>query len=196
LRVRLVLSVVERIDIFWRSCCAIYASKMATTGEQKPLSLAQITSMKPNILLVAHGDGTSNSAIADAAAQTGHGLRHASSGREAFAILKVSLADVDLVIIDVDPGIHSLSILEALSFSRTAPPVIVVTGFEESEMEPIAYCHGATACIGKPFTSGELAALIAEVRPFTSEQPPTSCDLWGHPRATHTRKRVLQRRAA
>jgi DNA-binding NtrC family response regulator len=152
--------------------------------------------MKPNILLVAHGDGTSNSAIADAAARTGHGLRHASSGREAFAILKVSLADVDLVIIDVDPGIHSLSILEALSFSRTAPPVIVVTGFEESEMEPVAYCHGATACIGKPFTSGELAALIAEVCPFTSEQPATSCDLWGHPRATPTRRRVLRTRAA
>ena len=150
--------------------------------------------MKPNILLVAHGDGTSNSAIADAAARTGHGLRHASSGREAFAILKASLDDVDLVIIDADLGIHSLSILEALSFSRTAPPVIVVTGFEESEMEPIAYCHGATACIGKPFTPGKLASLIAEVCPFTSEQPARSCDLWGHPRSP--RKRVFCNRAA
>jgi len=152
--------------------------------------------MKPNILLVAHEDGTSNSVIAEAAERTGHGLRHARSGREAFESLRAGLDNVDLVIIDVDPGIHSLTILEALSFSRTAPPVIVVTGFEEFAMEPIAFRHGATACIGKPFTPGELAGLIAEICPGTSEPPAKSCDLWGHPCDAHTRKRVLRTRAA
>lgn len=152
--------------------------------------------MKPNILLVVHGDGTSISAIADAAAQTGHGLRHAANGREAFEILTSELDHIDLVIIDVDPGMHSLTILEALSYCKTAPPIIVVTGFEEFAMEPIAYRHGATACIGKPFTSGELAALIAEVCPCTSEPPATSCDFWGHPRDIHTRKRVSPARVA
>lgn len=152
--------------------------------------------MKPNILLVAHGDGTANSVIADAAARTGHELRHASSGREAFEILRAGLDDVDLVIIDVDPGIHSLSILEALGFSKSAPPIIVVTGFEEFTMEPIAFRHGATACIGKPFAAGELAALIAEVCPCSSKPPAKSSDPWGHPRDMHTRKRVLWTRAA
>jgi DNA-binding NtrC family response regulator len=175
----------RKIDIFpGGSCCAISALQIASADKRRLPSAVQMMCMKPNILLVAHEDGTSNSVIADAAARTGHGLRHASSGREAFEILTASLDDVDLVIIDVDPGIHSLSILEALSYCKTAPPVIVVTGFEESEMEPIAYRHGAVACIGKPFTPGELAALIAEVCPFTSEQPATSCDLWGHPHAT------------
>ena len=152
--------------------------------------------MKPNILLVAHGDGSSNNVIANAAARTGHGLLHASSGREAFEILRTGLDDVDLVIIDVDPGIHSLTILEALSFSKSAPPIIVVTGFEEFTLEPIAYRHGATACIGKPFTARELAALIAEVCPCTSKPPAKSCDLWGHLRDMHSRKRVLRTRAA
>jgi DNA-binding NtrC family response regulator len=152
--------------------------------------------MKSNILLVAHEDGTSNSVIADAAARTGHGLRHANSGREAFETLRSGLDDIDLVIIDIDPGMHSLTILEALSYCKTAPPVIVVTGLEEFEMEPIAYRHGATACIGKPFSSGELAALIAEVCPCTSEPPAKSCDLWGHACDMHTRKRALRTRAA
>jgi DNA-binding NtrC family response regulator len=152
--------------------------------------------MKPNILLVSHGDGVSNSAIAEAATRTGHGLQYANSSGEAFKILKAGLDDVDLVIIDVDPGIHALSILEALSYCKAAPPVIVVTGFEELEMEPIAFRHGATACIAKPFTPGELASLIAEVCPRSSEAPAPSCDYWGHPYDRHTRKRVLQTRAA
>jgi len=142
--------------------------------------------MKRNILLVGK-DNTSTNVIGDAAARTGHGLRHANTSRETFEILQDGLDDIDLVIIDVDPGIHSLSILEALSYSKTAPPVIVVTGFEELEMQPIAYRHGATACIGKPFTSGELAILIADICPFTSEPPGRSCDLWGHPRASGKR---------
>lgn len=143
--------------------------------------------MKPSILLVANGESASSSIVADAAARTGRGLRQASRSREAFEILSGGLDDIDLVIIDVDPGIHALSMLEALSYMKSAPPVIVATSLEETEMKPIACRHGATACIGKPFTSGELAALIAEVSPLTSEPPEKSCDPWGHPRVPRQR---------
>lgn len=137
--------------------------------------------MKANVLLVANADTGSTRLVADAATRTGRGLHHVRSSREAFNVLAAGLHNIDLVIIDVDPGIHSLSVLEAMSHCETVPPIIVVTGFEQSDMEPVAYRHGATACIGKPFTSAELASLIAEVCPSTSEHPAGSCDLWGHP---------------
>jgi len=54
-------------------------------------------------------------------------------------------------IIDLDPGMHSILVLEALGCCDTCPPIIVVTGLEELEMTAIAHRHGATACIGKPF---------------------------------------------
>lgn len=157
--------------------------------------LLQTKDMTPYILLVADENIPSNSVIADAARRTGHRLRHARNSREAFQILRRGVNDVDLIIIDVDPGIHGLSVLEALGFSKNAPPVLVVTGFEELDMEPTAYRHGATACMGKPFTATELAVLINEICPLTSKLPPPMCDLWGHPRETHMRRRALHPRA-
>jgi DNA-binding response OmpR family regulator len=120
---------------------------------------------------VANGESASSRIVSDAAARTARGLRQARSSRQAFEILSEGLGDIDLVIIDVDPGLHALSMLEALSYMKSAPPVIVVTSLEETEMKPIACRHGATACIGKPFTSNELAALIAEICPLTSGPP-------------------------
>jgi DNA-binding response OmpR family regulator len=109
--------------------------------------------MKRNMLLAANSDVDSNVTIADAARQTGRGLRTASSNREAFEILCMGLDDVDVAIIDLDPGVHSFAILDALDCSEAAPPVIAVTGLEESEMTPIAFRHGAAACLGKPFSA-------------------------------------------
>lgn len=152
--------------------------------------------MKPCVILVAEESNSSIGVIADAADRTGHDLRHARTSREAFEILNRGFDDVDLIIVDVDPGIHALSVLEAIGSCQKAPPVIVVTGFEELDMEPTAYRHGATACIGKPFTAAELGALISEVRPSTSKLPPRTCDLWGHPREAPMRRRVFRARAA
>jgi DNA-binding NtrC family response regulator len=146
--------------------------------------------MKTNILLVAQGASNSNSVIANAAVEAGRGLRHASSSHEAFEILAEGLDNIDVVIVDVDPGIHSLSVLEALSYCNVAPPIIVVTGFEETDMAPIAYRHGATACIGKPFTALELAALIQDVCLPAWQRSGGSCDRWGHPPTTKRRLRT------
>src|SRR5207302_4353741 len=128
-----------------------------------------------------------NSVIVNAAVEAGRGLRHASSSHEAFEILADGLDNIDVVLIDVDPGIHSLSVLEALSYCKAAPPIIVVTGFEEMDMAPMAYRHGATACIGKPFTAVELAAKIQDVCVPEWQRRGGSCDVWGHPLTGHGR---------
>jgi DNA-binding NtrC family response regulator len=146
--------------------------------------------MKSKILLVAQGASSSNNVVAEAAVEAGRGLRHASTSHEAFEILADDVDKIDVVIIDVDPGIHSLAVLEALSFRKTAPPIIVVTGFEEMEMAPMAYRHGATACIGKPFVALELAALIRDVCLPKWQRTGGACDQWGHPLTTNRRIRI------
>ena len=138
--------------------------------------------MKRDILLVANGSGDSNAIVADVAARTGRGLQHIDNSRRAFEILMAGLDDIDLIIIDLDPGMHSISVLEALGCCDTCPPIIVVTGLEELEMTAIAHRHGATACIGKPFSAAKLALLMEEVCPSTEQQSTVSCDRWGHVR--------------
>lgn len=140
--------------------------------------------MKSNVLLIANRDGSANKTVAAAAAETARGLCHAKESREAFEILGDDLNNIDIVIIDLDPGVHSLSILEALSYCKSAPPVIVVTGLEEADMAPVARRHGAAACIGKPFPSSQLASLIEDVCTAAYSHP-TSSDAWGHPWPVH-----------
>jgi len=140
--------------------------------------------MKSKLLLIANADSGDNRIIEQAAAQTGRGVRHSTSSREAFEILNGGLDEVDAVIIDLDPGTHSLSILEAMSYCRIAPPVIVVTGLEEMEMAPIAYRHGAAACIGKPLDVFELSCVINRVCSDKGPAQNQTCDAWGHPGST------------
>jgi DNA-binding NtrC family response regulator len=136
--------------------------------------------MKRNILLVANSSGDSNAIVADVAIRTGRGLRHADNSRRAFELLMAGLDDIDLIVIDLDPGMHSISVLEALGCCDTCPPIIVVTGLEELEMTAIAHRHGATACIGKPFSAARLALLMEDVCPAIARPSTTSCDRWGH----------------
>jgi DNA-binding NtrC family response regulator len=133
-----------------------------------------------NILLITQGANSSHSVIAEAAVNAGRGLRHASNSHEAFEILTEELDNIDVVIIDADAGTHSLSLLDAISYREIAPPVIVIAECEEMDTAPMAYRHGATACIGKWFTAEELAALIEDVSTPEWQRRGGSCDRWGH----------------
>lgn len=105
--------------------------------------------LKPNILFVANGDADLNATVTEAARKTGRGVRKAGSSRQTFEIFDLGLEDVDLAIVDLDPSLHSLAILEALDYSEAAPPVIVLTKPDEAGVGPIAQRHGATVCLRK-----------------------------------------------
>jgi DNA-binding NtrC family response regulator len=136
--------------------------------------------MKAKALLISKEMSESNATITEAAARAGLWLLKATDAKQAFEILRSGLADIDLVIIDVDPGIHGMAILEAITSYGTAPPVIVVTGFEQFEMAPIARRHGAAACIAKPFTAAQLVARFEHVWPVDCAPSFRTCDAWGH----------------
>jgi DNA-binding response OmpR family regulator len=138
--------------------------------------------MRPNVLLIAD-DQELSAAVATAARKTGHGFRTVSSSRNTFEILGVELDDVDLAIVDVDPSLHSVAIVEALNDSDAGPPVIALTEIDEAEANPILRRHGAAACLKKPFGVDELAKLIRKVCTCGCRNRPLSCDKWGHVRA-------------
>jgi DNA-binding NtrC family response regulator len=128
--------------------------------------------MKTNILLVANGDIESDLNVIDAAARTAHGVRRASARSRPSQILRRGFADSDAVIIDLDNDGQPLGIVEAIGGNENAPPVIVLAN---PEMAPKAYRHGATVCLIKPFTAGELASVVNNLcpheHPFGIEHP-------------------------
>ena len=67
----------------------------------------------------------------------------AVAGTAEDAIEALGECRVDVVILDLDPGMHSLAILEAVADNAFAPPVIALTSMEESEMTPLATRHGS-----------------------------------------------------
>jgi DNA-binding NtrC family response regulator len=150
-------------------------------------NLARIEDMNGNVLLIANRDVCSNEVVAKAIAQTGCRFQHAKSSRDAYYILSTGLEDIDAIIIDLDPALHSLSILEAISLCKNAPPVIVVAVPAELDMTAIAYRHGAAACIKAPFNARELATILEDVCLGTTQPQTVSCDLWGHPHPTADR---------
>jgi DNA-binding response OmpR family regulator len=116
--------------------------------------------MKRNILLVADGDIESDLDIVDAASRTEHGVRRASARSRPSQILRRNLKNIDAVIVDLEKHSQALSIVEALGCSEDMPPVIVLS---DPKMSPLAYRHGATVCITKPFSTDELASVISSV---------------------------------
>jgi DNA-binding response OmpR family regulator len=119
--------------------------------------------MTPHILLIAPADSDSIEVVATAAAETRHHVIRAVTSRAAFKMLNDALSNVELIVIDLDPGAHGLALLEALNGVATNPPVIVLTGLEESYMKSVGNRHGAIACLGKPFNAGKLAVMIKRI---------------------------------
>ena len=143
--------------------------------------------MKRNILLVTNGGDDLNGTVAEAARKTGRGVREASTSRNTFEIREAGLDDVDLAIVDVDPILHSLAILEALNDSDTALPIIALVDLDEVEATPLVQRHGAAACLRKPFSADELARLIERVCASVCRKRPLSSDRRGHVRVSGIR---------
>ena len=142
--------------------------------------------MKQDVLLIVDADSSSTELVSLAAMQTKHRVIRAKTSREAFHVLNGGLDAVNVIVVDVDPGVHGMAVIEAIDVSPTSPPVILLTSLEEGYMAPIAAAHGAAACVGKPFTVGKLASVIEEVCAPSWRSAACSCDAWGHPHRCKT----------
>ena len=131
--------------------------------------------MRENVVLLVDADGDSEGCVTEAAARTGRATLLAKTSRDAFRILSDQKWRLDLVVVDVDPGAHGMALLEAINGCGDRPPIVVITALEETYMQPIAKEHGASRCLGKPFTTQKLASVLKEALVKKS----LTSDRWG-----------------
>ena len=138
--------------------------------------------MKCNLLLLANSDAIRP--IERMLREAGHEMQCLKTSRETFGKLHHGLGDVDVIILDLDRDheeFDGVALLESVGCCEHLPPVVALTGLEEAYMAPIAFSHGAAACIGKPFTADRLLNEIRNVISPTLRRPGCRSDLWGHP---------------
>src|SRR6476469_2102857 len=105
------------------------------------------------VLLLVDADGDSEELVRRATAHAGYELISVRTSAAAFAVLAARMRGLDLMIVDVDPGAHSLALLEAMTSCAERAPIFVLTSVAEAYMKPIALEHGAVACLSKPVPS-------------------------------------------
>ena len=129
--------------------------------------------MKRNVVLISNYGNELTDHGASGEVKTG-------GTQNTFDILKLALDHIDLAIVDLGANMQSLAIVEALTHTKPAPPVIALVDGKDAEAMPELERHGATACLKKPFCADELARLIEAVCKSGSHGDSPSCDKWGH----------------
>ena len=133
-----------------------------------------------NRVLLISSDRAVAEAGLQAASSTRSALQLARTSGEAFRALGEEIEDVAVVILDLDPVIHGLALLEALALCRQMPPLLAITDLEEHDIKPIVQQHGGVACIAKPVDAEKLAGAIHQARASVPPSSRWSCDRWGH----------------
>ena len=134
--------------------------------------------MKRNVVLVLDADADTARAVASAAATGNCDLRFVQTSKEFFQFCSEDFENVAAIVLDVDPGVHGMAILEALDACENTPPIIVVSALEEHRLSSVVQRHGAMACLGKPLSVTRLARAIDQTLERVAAP---RCDLWGHP---------------
>lgn len=133
--------------------------------------------MKRNVVLVLDADADTARAVASAATARNCDLRFVQTSKEFFHFCREDFENVIAIILEIDPGMHGMAILEASDVCENTPPIVVVSALEEHCLGPVVQRHGAIACLGKPLSFTQLGrALDQAVERATAPR----CDLWGH----------------
>lgn len=136
--------------------------------------------MTRNVILLVDADADTVSVVGSAAALLNLDVRFARTSRELFQLIPNGLEEVAVILLDVDPGVHAVAVLEALDVWSPAPPVIVISSLEEAHLRPVAIAHGAAECLGKPVSVQRMKRAIVQFA-RASEAQGCRCDVWGHP---------------
>ena len=133
--------------------------------------------MKRSVVLVLDADADTARAVASAATTRNCDLRFVQTSKEFFRFCREDFENVIAIILEIDPGMHGMAILEASDVCENTPPIVVVSALEEHCLGPVVQRHGAIACLGKPLSFTQLGrALDQAVERATAPR----CDLWGH----------------
>jgi len=133
--------------------------------------------MKRNVVLVLDADADTARAVASAAAIRSCDLRFVQTSKEFFHFCREDFENVNAIILDVDPGMYGMAMLEASDVCENTPPIIVVSALEEQRLSPVVQRHGAMACLGKPLSVTRLGRALDQA---VERAAAPRCDLWGH----------------
>lgn len=124
----------------------------------------------PNIL-VADDDVMSQKLVQRLLHQMGFGVKLVENGHDALAAMLEQ--EFDAVIMDCDmPVMNGFEATRAIrekesnTFTGRTTPIIALTGYAEADERDFVLQAGATAHVAKPFTMGELKAILKEHIPY------------------------------
>ena len=92
--------------------------------------------MKRNVVLVLDADADTARAVASAATTRNCDLRFVQTSKEFFHFCRENFENVIAIILEIDPGMHGMAILEASDVCENTPPIIVVSALERTPPGP------------------------------------------------------------
>jgi DNA-binding response OmpR family regulator len=118
-----------------------------------------------------------------------HILAQVFSGTDTIVLVGRTVADalgivcrrgreLDLVVLDFNPGCRGMTLLSAIHGCYETLPILVVTSEESESAKAIACANGARICLSKPLPAGLLASAIVDLQSMPGENCPLSPAAW------------------
>jgi excisionase family DNA binding protein len=115
----------------------------------------------PRVLVVDDHDAV-RAVLADLLATGGREILAAASGEEALAIVKAT--DVDLVLLDLSlPGLDGVETFREIQALRPGVPVVIVTGYPDSDLMARALEIGPFTMISKPVHLDQMQRIVGRI---------------------------------
>src|SRR5215831_14695969 len=130
--------------------------------------------MKPGLVLLYTRDRNFDRILAQALSGTDTTVLVGRTVVDALEIVCRRGRELDLVVLDFNPGCRGMKLLSAIHGCYETLPILVVTSEESEPANAIAYANGAHICLSKPLSVGLLAGAIVDLQSMPSEGCPVS----------------------
>ncbi len=139
--------------------------KNAKIGKEGPwegcrIGLEGVIYMFPPTIMLISGDAEIERAVREAARRTGISVTVARTAHEAVKEFTRGFEGLRLILVDLGPGVHGVTLFNALDDCPGGAPIVALTDCEESYMKPLAMGRGAADCLGKPITAARFQRLF------------------------------------
>ncbi len=139
----------------WRFSRVALRKWIEAQGSRVSVPLVLLVDDDPNVHLI----------VKHCLTGAGYGVITASSGEEALAILEKARPSAILMDLHMPTGMNGPATIGEIRRLHGQVPVIVVTGYPDSDLMNEALAYGPIGLLSKPF---EFAQLLAAVRMVTS----------------------------
>jgi len=115
------------------------------------------------VVLVVDDEETIRKIAKSALESHGYRILTASNGREALEVFRDKPKSINAIILDLTmPVMGGREVLPAIRAIRNDVPVVLISGYSESQMRPLLAVDKLTGFLQKPFTSSQLREKIDE----------------------------------